>query len=70
MDTPSRAPLKPIFELNLLSKAAHKNYILLRHKFGDDIKKALLAQQDLPLCYGLEFKLIEMLAQIFGCHPS
>jgi hypothetical protein len=70
MATPSQAPSKPLFEFNLLSKAAHKNYILLKHKFGVNIKKALLAQQDSPLSYGAEFKPIEMLKRIFGRPPS
>ncbi len=70
MATPSQAPLKPIFELNLMSEAAHKNYILLKYKFGGNIKKALLAKQDSPLSYGLEFKPIKMPEQVFGCHSS
>ena len=39
-------------------------------KFGGDLSKALLAQSDLPLGYGSEFKPIEMLKLIFRNHPS
>ncbi len=38
-------------------------------KFGGDLSKALLAQSDLPLCYGSEFKPIETLELIFRNHP-
>jgi hypothetical protein len=51
MATPSRAPSKPLFEFNISSKYAHKNYVLWKHKFGGNIKKTLPAQQELPLGY-------------------
>jgi len=51
-------------------EAANKNFILLTRKFGGDLLKALLAQSDLPLGYGSEFKPIEMLELIFRNHPS
>jgi hypothetical protein len=69
MATPSWAPSKPLFESNLLSKATHKNYFLLKHVFDHDIEKALLAQQDLPLGYGPEFKPITTLERVFVRRP-
>jgi len=51
-------------------EAANKNFILLKHNFGGDLLKALLAQSNLPLGYGSEFKPIKMLELIFKNHPS
>jgi hypothetical protein len=51
-------------------EAANKNFILLKCKFGGDLQKAILAQSDSLLGYGLEFKPIEMLEPIFKNHPS
>jgi hypothetical protein len=43
---------------------------LYSRKFGGDLLEALLAQSDLPLGYGSEFKPIETLELIFENHPS
>jgi len=49
---------------------ANKNFTPLTRKFGGDLLKALLAQSDSPLGYGLEFKPIDMFELIFRNHPS
>jgi len=68
--TPCRQPPKPFFAFKFSLEAANKNFILLKCKFGVDLSKALLAQSNLPLGYGSEFKPIEMLELIFKNHPS
>jgi hypothetical protein len=56
--------------INFSMEAASKNCILLTRKFGGDLSKALLAQSDLPLGYGSEFKPVETLELVFRIHPS
>jgi hypothetical protein len=51
-------------------EAANKNFIILKQKFGGNLSKALLAQSDSPLGYGLEFKPIETLELIFKNHST
>jgi hypothetical protein len=36
---------------NLSIEAVNRNFMLLKHKFGIDLQKALLAQQNCPLGY-------------------
>ncbi len=67
---PCHQPSKPLFAFEFSLEAANKNFILLTHKFGGDLSKALLAQSDSPLGYGSEFKPIETLELIFRNHPS
>jgi hypothetical protein len=62
--------LKPLFAFEFSLEAAHKNFILLKRKFGGDLLKALLAQSNSPLGYGSEFKPIKTLELIFKNHPS
>ncbi len=62
---PCSQPTKSLFAFDFSLEAANKNFILLKHKFGGDLQKALLAQSDSPLGCGLEFKPIEMLKPIF-----
>jgi hypothetical protein len=68
--SPCHQPTKPLFAFNFSLEAANKNFILLKRKFGGDLQKALLAQSDSQLGYGLEFKPIEKLEPIFKNHPS
>jgi hypothetical protein len=68
--TPCQQPTKPLFIFEPLIKAANKNFMLLKHKFSGDLQKALLAQQDSSLGYGLELNPIETLKAIFRNHPS
>jgi hypothetical protein len=70
MATPCQPPTKPIFEFNLSTKAASKNYILLKHTFGGGLQRALNAQPNSPLRYGYKFRQIETLKSIFENHPS
>jgi hypothetical protein len=70
MATPCPHLLKPLFKFNLSVKAAEKNFILLKHKFGGNLHLALHAQNGLPLSYGVKFKLALMLESIFKFHPS
>jgi len=56
---PCHQPSKPLFAFEFSLEAANKNFIFLMRKFGGDLSKALLAQSDLPLGYGSEFKPIE-----------
>jgi hypothetical protein len=62
--------LKPLFDFIFSLEAANKNFIILKRKFGGDLSKALLAQSNSPLGYGLEFKPIKKLELIFKNHPT
>ncbi len=68
--TPCHQPTKSLFAFDFSLEAANKNFILIKHNFGGDLQKALLAQSDSLLGYGLEFKPIKMLEPIFKNHPS
>jgi hypothetical protein len=70
MATPCYHPSKPLFEFDMSVEAAKKNYMILMHKFGGDLHKALRAQQGSPLQYGSEFKPVLILAPIFKNHPT
>jgi hypothetical protein len=70
MATPCPHPLKPLFEFDLSGKAANKNYILLKQKFGGDLHRALHIQNKSLLAYGSEFKPVLILELIFLHHPS
>ena len=70
MATPCCHPSKPLFEFDMSVEAAEKNYMILVHKFGEDLHEALHAQQGSPLQYGSKFMLVSTLAQIFSNHPS
>ena len=50
-------------------ESAQKNMCILK-KYNYDLKAALVAQRDLPLIYGSEFKSIDVLESIFGLHPN
>ena len=49
--TPCQHQSKPLFVFNLSIEAVNRNFMLLKHKFGIDLQKALLAQQNCPLGY-------------------
>jgi hypothetical protein len=70
MATPCCHPSKPLFEFDMSVEAAEKNYMILVHKFGEDLHEALHAQQGSPLQYGSEFKPVSILAPIFENHPT
>jgi hypothetical protein len=70
MATPCPHPLKPLFKFDLSVEAAEKNFILLTHKFGEDLHLTLHNQNGLPLSYGSKFKPASMLESIFRVHPS
>jgi hypothetical protein len=70
MATPCCHPLETLFEFDMSVKAAEKSYMILMHKFGGDLHKALHAQKGLPLQYGSEFKPVSNLAPIFENHPT
>jgi hypothetical protein len=67
---PRHQALKPLFNFSFSLEAANKNFIILKRKFGGDLSKALLAQSNYPLGYGLEFKPIKTLELIFRNHPT
>jgi hypothetical protein len=67
---PSRQPSKPLFDFSFSLEAANKNFINLKRKFSGDLSKALLAQSNSPLGYGLEFRPIKTLELIFKNHPT
>jgi hypothetical protein len=69
MATPCRHPSKPNFDFDLSFKVAEKNYIILMHKCGGDLQKALNIQQGTPLQIGSEFWPVSIMAQIFSNHP-
>ncbi len=48
MATPSQAPSKPLFEFNLSSEAAHKNYLLLKHNKEDTPSSPASTQSQRP----------------------
>ncbi len=51
-------------------EAVEKNYMILMHKFGGDLHKALHTQNGLPLQYGSKLKPVSILAPIFENHPT
>ena len=70
MAIPCCHPLETLFEFDMSVEAAEKNYMILMHKFGGDLHKALHAQKGSPLQYGSEFKPVSILAPIFENHPT
>ncbi len=70
MATPGHHPSNPIFEFDMSVEAAKNNYMILMHKFGGDLHKALEAQHGSPLQYGSKFKPVSILALIFSNHPT
>jgi hypothetical protein len=57
-----------MFEMS--SEATHKNYCILKTKFNNNIKQAILAQMDSPPEYGSEFRKSTTLAPLLHLHPN
>ncbi len=62
------APTAPEFVFELTSKAAERNFMILK-KYNFDLAKAIEAQKSLPLGYGSEFWSPQTLKKIFMNHP-
>ena len=61
-------PEKPLFEFEMTSEAAKKNFLVLK-SFNFDVKAALAAQAKSPTGYGLEFRKGEILSPLVQYHP-
>ena len=61
-------PQQPNFFFELRSKAAKKNFLVLK-QLNMDLGKAITAQQDSPLGYGSKFKPLHVLRRLFLNHP-
>jgi hypothetical protein len=68
--TPPRRPNRPDFHFELSEEAAKKNFLLLMRKYGGNLADALAAQKDSTVGYGLEFRAVTTLSNIFKRHPN
>jgi hypothetical protein len=70
MQIPHQQPSRPEFSFELSEEAAKKNFLILMWKYGGRLSDALVAQEDSTVGYGLEFRDIATLANIFQRHPN
>ena len=59
---------KPLFEFEMTSEAAKKNFLVLK-SFNFDVKAALAAQAKSPMGYGSEFRKGDILSPLVQHHP-
>jgi hypothetical protein len=59
---------KPLFEFEMMSEAAEKNFLVLK-SFNFKVKAALAAQAKSPMGYGSEFRNGEILLPLVQYHP-
>ena len=69
ISTPVPLPEKPRFGFQLNQEAAAKNMCIMR-QYNLDLGKAIEAQSNSPLGYGSEFRPVNTLERVFGCHPN
>ena len=68
VESHSPHPDKPLFEFAMTSKAAEKNFLILK-SFDLDMKRALEAQANLPMGHGSEFRKGDILQPLLQNHP-
>ena len=66
---PSNRPANMEFKFFLDQESSQRNFCILQ-KYNFDLSKALKAQENSPLSYGLEFKSTKVLSSIFALHPT
>ena len=68
VESHSPCPEKPLFEFEMTSEAAEKNFLVLK-RFNFDVKAALAAQAKSPMGYGSEFRKRDILSPLVQHHP-
>jgi hypothetical protein len=68
VESHSPCPEEPLFEFEMTSEAAEKNFLVLK-RFNFDVKEALAAQAKSPMGYGSEFRKGDILSPLVQHHP-